>query len=75
MTLDSFQKKFHLTPRQRQVGELIAAGQSRKEISTSLGISVFTVAFHLVNIRHKLDTMTTLKATSKILRSVTYSKR
>jgi DNA-binding CsgD family transcriptional regulator len=74
MTLDSFQKKFHLTPRERQVGELLAAGQSRKEISSTLGISVFTVHFHTVNIRHKLDTLTAHKATVKILRSVTYPK-
>jgi DNA-binding CsgD family transcriptional regulator len=74
MTLDTFGKKFHLTPRQRQVGELIAAGSSRKEISATLGISVWTVNFHLVNIRHKLDTLTVSKATVKILRSVTYPK-
>jgi DNA-binding CsgD family transcriptional regulator len=68
MTLDSFQKKFHLTPRERQVGELMIAGESRKEISTTLHISIYTVAFHQLKIRRKLGTMTTLKTIPKILR-------
>ena len=70
MTLDSFQKKFHLTPRQRQVAELLAAGESRKEIAASLGVSVWTVGFHVVNVRHKLGSASTLRAVAKISRHI-----
>src|SRR5712692_1391555 len=35
-----------LTPRQREVLQLVAEGRSRKEIATALGISVKTVEFH-----------------------------
>ena len=71
MTPDTFQKKFHLTPRERQVGELMAAGQSRKEISSTLGISVFTVHFHTGNIRHKLAAMTTTRVADGVFRRLT----
>ena len=71
MTLDSFQKKFHLTPRQRQVGELIAAGASRKEIAEKLGISVSTVEFHGHNIRRKLGALTTTRAADSVFRRLT----
>jgi DNA-binding NarL/FixJ family response regulator len=36
----------HLTPRQREVLQLVAEGKNRKEISASLNISVNTVEFH-----------------------------
>ena len=71
MTLDTFQRKFHLTPRQRQVGELIASGASRKEIAAKLDITVYTVAFHQVNIRHKLGAMTSTRVADSVFRRLT----
>jgi FixJ family two-component response regulator len=36
----------HLTPREREVMELLLAGKSSKEIATALGVSVRTVEGH-----------------------------
>jgi len=43
-----------LTPRERQVLQLLAEGKSNKETATALGISVATVETHRANIMHKL---------------------
>ncbi len=45
----------HLTPREMEVINLIANGQSNKEISNSLLISLSTVKNHVHNILEKLD--------------------
>jgi len=44
-----------LTPRERQVLQLLAEGKSNKEISGALGISVKTAEAHRSNIMRKLD--------------------
>jgi len=44
-----------LTPRERQIVQLVAEGRSSKEISRSLNLSVKTVETHRANILHKLD--------------------
>ncbi|HEX9495667.1 MAG TPA: response regulator transcription factor [Candidatus Limnocylindria bacterium] len=44
-----------LTPREREVLKLVAAGQSNKEIATSLGITDRTVKTHISNIFSKLE--------------------
>jgi len=44
-----------LTPRQRQVLQLLAEGRSAKEIASSLGISARTVEFHKYQIMETLD--------------------
>jgi DNA-binding CsgD family transcriptional regulator/pimeloyl-ACP methyl ester carboxylesterase len=44
-----------LSPRERQVAELIAAGQSNAEIATRLSISERTAEAHTEHIRTKLD--------------------
>jgi len=43
-----------LTPREREVLQLLAEGKSNKEAATALGISVATVETHRANIMHKL---------------------
>ncbi len=43
-----------LTPREKGVLSLVAQGQSNKEISSSLGISLYTVKVHMANIMFKL---------------------
>lgn len=44
-----------LTPRQREIVQLVARGLSSKEIASELGISLKTVANHRFQIREKLD--------------------
>lgn len=45
----------HLTPREREVLQLIAEGHTNKEIGQRLGLSVKTVDVHRTNIMKKLD--------------------
>jgi DNA-binding NarL/FixJ family response regulator len=47
-----------LTPRQREVLQLVAEGQSRKEIAANLNISVKTVEFHKTAIMRALELKT-----------------
>ena len=44
-----------LTPREREVVQLLAEGKSNKEIAATLGVSVHTVETHRSNIMRKLD--------------------
>lgn len=44
-----------LTQRQRQVAELIAQGNSRKQIGVLLGVSTGTISRHMENIYNKLN--------------------
>src|SRR5262245_29109631 len=43
---ESREKALHLTPRQREILQLLAEGRSAKEIGATLGISPRTVEFH-----------------------------
>jgi DNA-binding NarL/FixJ family response regulator len=52
-----------LTPRQRQVIQLVAEGRSAKEIAASLSISVRTVEFHKYQIMETLDLHTNAELT------------
>jgi DNA-binding NarL/FixJ family response regulator len=47
-----------LTPRQREVLQLVAEGKTRKEIATLLNISVKTVEFHKAGIMNELKLRT-----------------
>lgn len=53
----------HLTPRQREVLQLVAEGKSIKEIATILGISAKTVEFHKSRITEELNLHTTAELT------------
>jgi DNA-binding CsgD family transcriptional regulator len=44
-----------LTPREREVLQLLAEGKSNKEVAAILGISVKTAETHRANIMLKLD--------------------
>lgn len=57
-----------LTPRQRQVLELIAAGRANKEIAHRLRISVKTVEFHKTNLMARLGLRTTADLVKYALR-------
>lgn len=52
-----------LTPRQREVLQLVAEGKSNKEVATILGISVKTVDFHKAGIMDELGLRTTAELT------------
>jgi DNA-binding CsgD family transcriptional regulator len=51
-----------LTPREREVLQLLAAGASNKEIARSLAISIHTVKFHIASLLAKLDATSRLEA-------------
>jgi DNA-binding NarL/FixJ family response regulator len=53
----------HLTPRQREVLQLVAEGKSMKEIAAILKISVRTVEFHKNGIMEQLGFRTTAELT------------
>lgn len=44
----------NLTPREREIAQLVAEGKSNKEIAGTLGITVKTTETHRANIMHKL---------------------
>ena len=52
-----------LTPRQREVLQLLAEGRSAKEIASSLGISARTVEFHKYQMMETLDLHTNAELT------------
>jgi DNA-binding NarL/FixJ family response regulator len=52
-----------LTPRQREVLQLVAEGKSLKQISALLGISVKTVEFHKARLMSELELYTTADLT------------
>ena len=45
----------HLTPREREILQLIAEGNANKEVAADLGISIKTVEKHRQSIMHKLE--------------------
>lgn len=57
-----------LTPRERQVLQLIAEGKSAKEVAGVLDVSVRTVEFHKYNIMEKLALRTTAELTQYAIR-------
>ena len=54
-----------LTDREVQVLALVAQGLTDKGIAHELGISRFIVAFHLRNIRRKLDAASRVEAVTR----------
>lgn len=53
-----------LTPREREILQLIAEGKSSKEVADTLGISVKTAETHRVNLMRKLN----LRSVSEVVR-------
>ena len=54
----------HLTPRQRQVLQLLAEGQTMKEVAATLDVAVRTVAFHKYQIMQEFS----LKSNSELVK-------
>jgi DNA-binding NarL/FixJ family response regulator len=48
-------KQTRLTPRQREIVQLLAEGKSSKEVAAQLGLSVKTAETHRANIMRRLD--------------------
>jgi DNA-binding NarL/FixJ family response regulator len=57
-----------LTPREREVAQLIAEGLSNKLISVALQISDHTAKFHVFNICRKLGATTRTEAAVRALK-------
>jgi DNA-binding NarL/FixJ family response regulator len=51
-----------LTPRERQVMQLIAQGLSTRQIASNLGVSERTAETHISNLYHKLEVRTRVQA-------------
>jgi len=49
------QPRERLTPRERQVLQLVAEGKTTKEIAKALGVSIKTSESHRTRVMHKLD--------------------
>jgi len=56
-----------LTPRERQVMDMVVTGQLTKQIASQLGISIKTVDVHRSNVIHKMG----VKSTAQLVRLVT----
>lgn len=65
----------HLTVRERQILERLAAGDSYKEIAVRLGISVQTVNDHIKNLYRKLDVHSRGAATAQYFKVKQQSRR
>jgi DNA-binding NarL/FixJ family response regulator len=52
---DGHPRKERLTPRQREIVQLLAEGKSSKEVAVALGLSVKTAETHRANIMRRLD--------------------
>ena len=61
----------HLTPRERELVSLVAAGASNKDIARRLAISVKTVKTHLTSVFKKLGLSTRLELAVAVGRSAT----
>jgi NarL family two-component system response regulator LiaR len=58
-----------LTPREREVGDLLANGRTNAEMAHQLELSIFTVKNHVSSILMKLNVQSRTEAASVILRS------
>jgi DNA-binding NarL/FixJ family response regulator len=54
-TIHTTSTEDHLTPREREVVQLLANGKTAKEVAASLGLSVKTVEAHRSNVMRKLQ--------------------
>ena len=60
---DKIAKSLQLSPREREVLHLVAAGRSANEMADILNISVKTISFHRENIKQKLGVRTIAELT------------
>jgi DNA-binding NarL/FixJ family response regulator len=60
--LGRFDNEQDFTPRQLEILQLVDAGLTNKEIASRTGLSASTIAFHLREVRGRLDATTTREA-------------
>jgi DNA-binding NarL/FixJ family response regulator len=60
-------EQFHLTPREKEILELLVKGNSYKMIADKSGVAIDTVKKHLQNIYHKLHVNCGTEAVAKAL--------
>lgn len=60
-------EKYHFTPREAEVAQLLTAGMSNRQLAESLYISLPTVKFHIQNICKKIDVASRASAIAKLL--------
>lgn len=63
-------EQMRLTPREREVFDLVAVGLNQREIAQELGIKRSTVSVHVVNIAEKLPGHRTRRPMRAIIRYV-----
>ncbi|WP_172683369.1 response regulator transcription factor, partial [Verrucomicrobium spinosum] len=66
--LESQRIRLTVTPREREVLELIASGQSNKRIAAAIGITEDTVKRHVTHILEKLGVNDRAQATAEAIR-------
>lgn len=66
--LETKRRSLSVTPRERQVLELIASGQANKRIAASIGITEDTVKRHVTHILEKLGVNDRAQATAEAIR-------
>ena len=64
-TLPSTEPKAALSDRELEILSLLASGQAKKEIADQLGISAYTVVYHVKHIYEKLEAVNAPAAISK----------
>ena len=62
-------KKCHISPREKQVVNLLAEGLTSKEISTGLRISTHTVESHKRNLIERLNVRNTTHMVARAIRT------
>jgi len=67
--IDLFCQQYGLTPRQKNIVDLILTGSSNKEIGEELHITEGTVKTHIYNIFKKVDVTSRNQIISKIMQS------
>lgn len=66
-----FSNEFALTPRQREVLELVSRGSSDRDIAVALGISLGTAQKHVAHVLRRLGVSNRAAAVARVLRAPT----
>ena len=70
-SLNSLNDLNHLTPREKQILDIIAAGKTTKQIAEELRVSTSTVGNHRKHICKKLDLHSTAELVAFAVRNLT----
>jgi DNA-binding CsgD family transcriptional regulator len=70
-SLNSLNNLNNLTPREKQILDIIGAGKTTKQIAEELGVSASTVGNHRKHICKKLDLHSTAELVAYAVRNLT----